>query len=478
MIRILAFLFLLATGAHAEVIFVDLNDAGEEIRHCQAGLDAKNAKQTWQNPEQLNVVKGTPGDRGDYTKTYHALRAKIQDMIRRGVKIDSIVISGEDGSGHFFGTQGDFHSYELKALMDEFPQVASTLKTAALWGCYPTSVHGAEQFWINKLPNMQLTMGFVVQGPDKTREANHVLLKQFCERREEAAQATTIDQMCKFYDSLQQVAVTSLGLCNRMGVASREYAIGRTGEKCFTYDQMHKRCPSFINNRELQNVYERYMSGDAEPPEESFARISDLRNFYNEVQKWRHCAEQYKTARGSDMPYAPNLIRLIKYQKLKKNMAKLNAPELAEYDRALERAGLGALKLGDITKLSRKSMNQKIEAAVAALQGQTVEVPVTSAPPADVLPRSERACNGNFMFSGCAGDEGSRRSPAPVSNAQSVRGVQDPPLLRMAQCMRQTFVNMDNVCSPFDLVSNHPRTSSMCLKSYAEAKVRFPDDPC
>jgi hypothetical protein len=328
---------------------------------------------------------------------------------------------------------------------------------------------------------MQFTMGFVTQGPNKTRPANHVLLRQFCERRREAAEATTMDQLCRFYDSLQQLTPTSIGVCNRQGIASREYAVGGKGEKCFTYQQLHDRCPSFINNKELQGIYDRYMNGDAEPPEDTETRVTDLRYYYNEVNKWRHCAQKYKDARGTNMPFPPNLIRLIKYQKVKKNLADLNRNELKAYDQALERAGLGALKLGDITKLSRKALNDKITAAVAALSGKNVEVPASSPPPREETPMSRNCDGGSFMFGGCDGTETAARPQRATQFSaarRTVRAVKDETLLRMAQCARQTFVNMNHECIPFDLVGDHPKSQSMCLMNYDEAQEKNEDDPC
>ncbi len=473
------FLLLFSFAARGELIYLDMNNAGEEIKACQAGIEAKNAKKLWQEPEQLHVVKGVAGESNFKSKTYYALRAKIMDMINRNIKIDGIVISGEHGDGHFFGSQGDFYQRELVALTKEFPEVGKSLKTAALWGCYPTSVHGAEQYWVNKLPNMQFTMGFVTQGPDKTREANHVLLKQFCERREEAAEATTLDQLCKFYDSLHQVVPTSLGLCNRAGIASKEYAQGPNGEKCLTYKQLHDRCPAFINNPALEGVYERYMSGESEPPAEVPGRVSELRNFHNEAQKWRQCAAKYKAQRGTDMPFPPDLIRLIKYKKIKENLARINAQELAEYDSALERRGLGALKLGDITKTSRKSMNQKIEAAMKALEGEDVEVPVAS-PPRPAANRSRPPCVGaGFLFSDCDDSAGAGRASEAAPSRRIVRAVsEDPTLLRMAHCMKETFISMNGECSAFDVVSGHARTQSPCLMKYERAREKNEDDAC
>lgn len=80
------------------------------------------------------------------------------------------------------------------------------------------------------------------------------------------------------------------------------------------------------------------------------------------------------------------------------------------------------------------------------------------------------------MFGGC-GSGSATAYPASGSRG-SLRAVQDPTLLRMAQCMRQTFVNMNHECTPFDLVGDHAKSQSACLMNYDEAKEKSEDDPC
>lgn len=452
---------LIFLSAHAEMIFLDLNDAPQEIAACKEGV--QSASMRGERREELHIVNPSTrprqrGENSNRSNTYHALRAKIIELRSRNIPIDSIVISGEDGSGEFFGSQGKLPYHEFQSLVREFPDVEKTLNTAAVWGCYTTTVNGSEQYWLNRMPNMQFTMGFTTQGPNKTRPGNHVLLRQFCERRKEAARATTMDALCKFYDSLRQLTTTSVAVCNRQGIATAEYS---ATDKCLTYKQLHDRCPNFINNQALQSMYDRYMSGDQDPPVDDDNRPSELRKYYNEVNKWRHCARDYRTARGSDMPLPPNLIRLIKYKSVKENLARLNRNELESYDEELQRAGLGAFKVGDITRLSRRALNDRIMGAIAALEGQSVQAPA---------PAGRRcAGGGGFLFSGC---DDSASSP------RTVRAAKDPVLLRMAQCMRQTFIQMNHLCIPFDNVSAGSKTQSGCLLNYDEAHERSEDDPC
>jgi hypothetical protein len=506
---LLAVLIFVSGAAHAKCLFVNLNNASEEINYCKRGLEEK-AVRTGQDVEDLIVVDGVEGDTPDtkkrtHSNTYWQLRKVIAEKLRNGERLDCIVISGEDGSGHFFGTNAagqstNFYSADLRQLYDDFPQLKGTLNSAALWGCYPTSVHGAEQFWVNRIPAMQFTMGFTIQGPSKERGANHDLLRQFCDRREEGAQATSMDALCQFYDSLQQITHTSLGICNRTGLASKEYGHPGTDERCFTYDQLKDRCSEFLQNYDaLEATYEDYKQGKREDFEfDKNGNLSDLRKFYNQVQLWRHCQDKFKTERGYDMPYAPDIIRLVKFNKLLSNLKKMNGPELQQYDIMLKNMGLKDFRLGDLATAHRSDLIAKLEGVIGALEklagganSVTIETQVAKTAPAKAPePEATVDISNGFLFGGGDTSQGAdTAAPAPVTSTQTVQatvtksaglvnGIDPARALRMAQCLRQTLVNTDYRCAPFSMVSEHPSGPSLCVISYERAAQRFEDDPC
>ena len=198
-----------------------------------------------------------------------------------------------------------------------------------------------------------------------------------------------------------------------------------------------------------------------------------LRDYYNKLNLWRHCRAEFKMDRGYDMPFPPEVIRLIKYYKIRTNLAKLNAEELADYDREMKKAGLGALSLGDISNpsMNRQQMNEKLEQAVSALRGETVQV----APPPIAFEKPTRpsGSSGGFLF-----DPAAETRPVLRAPAGTIRGVKNPTLLRMAQCMRMTFVNMDYRCTQFKNIGEHVGDPSNCLMNYNRAKVKEDDDDC
>lgn len=500
---LLLFSMMAITGS-AEIIFVDINDAPLEIQACEAGL-ADKARKTGKAEPPLERTNGNCNDTGgifgtdkvprkERTDTYWCLRHKVKTMLESGRKIDSLVISGEDGNGQIFGrykgNPGALHAHEIALLYEEFSELKSTLKSAALWGCYPTTVDAAEQYWLIPNQSMQFTMGFTLQGPDKERPANHALLRQFCEKREEAVEAAQRNALCEFYDKIQQdpLAMTHMGMCDRYGVASKDYAYpGMEDEDhCFTYEELHKRCGEFIPYYESQvKMYEDYRLGKRDDFEFDIydrdgdgdkTEKSELRLFYDELQKWRHCADQLKVDRSFDMPYAPDVIRLIKSKYLQKHAAELHSPEFKQYDHALIKMGLASLALGDVSKLSRSELVEKIQGAVVAtneLKGGTNSIDVTPVLQPKVTSEESDSTEFGILFSEETYVEAKPQTPAPVTVTKSKNGLVnnvDPEAVhRMAQCFRKTLVNTSWECVPPSWVGSEGKRKSRCLISYERA---------
>lgn len=418
---------------HADMIFLDLNNADQEFNACKAGVDQNNKDKRKANPDGIVRVKGENGEADDgvgHTNTYYKLRKAVIGMLKAGRTIDSIVISGDDGTGHFFGSNGDFQHHELRAILKEFPQVGKSMQSAALWGCYGPTLYGAEQFWINRMPNMKFTMGFMGQGPAKDKPVNHSLLTQFCQQREEAVQLTTKDQLCAFYQNLQKLVPTSVGVCNRVAFASAEYRPKGSKEECFTAEELKARCREFTMDEKLDQVYEDYLSGRRTPEKEVPGKVSPLRRYYNKLNLWRHCGEKFKEDRKKPMPFGPEVIALVKYRNLVNTFNKLNANELASYDRAMAASGYGNLAISNALRdpnIDRGMVNKLIQDAIT----------VTS------------------------------RSP------------RDSTLNRMAMCLKMTYVKMDYRCHQFKNVDEEiGGEPSGCLMNYARAQKKEDDDDC
>ncbi len=62
------------------------------------------------------------------------IRLKLAELQKKGVAVDSLVISSHDGGGNFFGTFGQTSKYEIANLTDPFPALKDTLKSVYMLG--------------------------------------------------------------------------------------------------------------------------------------------------------------------------------------------------------------------------------------------------------------------------------------------------------------------------------------------------------
>lgn len=415
---LIPFMMFCSWSARASILFIDLNESPKEAEACRQGAQDASA-----NDE---VVVVAPPAGSSKVVNMDMIMAKVREARRKGINFDSVVVSGEDGSGHFFGTQGDFYASDFKKLINDLNQGGSRITTTALWGCYPTNKYGCETYWLKPHPSINMAVGFASQAPNGERPIGHELMKEFCKNREEAANAVTFDQMCLFYRNLSAGRLnTSVSVCNREGVASDFYDPSGSGKRaCQTNDELDARCKDFDPDRRQLAVFERCMNATDSRYDQNCkdvpGKVSALRQYYNQLHLWRHCKEVVKTDQGYEMPTPPQVIRLLKFDYVKENLANFHEDELAEYDERLSAEGLDQYALGDITGLSRAQLNQKIEGAIVEL----------------------------------------KRSGA------------DPALLKMAEGLGRTFVSIDPRCSHFSNVTLNLGKRSTCILSYAQASSR------
>jgi hypothetical protein len=262
-----ALLFALLSALHAyagDVLIVDLNNSAKEVSHCKQGV-ADNNRMKGGNDQVVVAGAGQPVNAATLEKL-------IGEREAQGKSFDSIVISGHDGSGHFFGQSGDLVASDLAAIVERHPKLKDSLTGMALWGCYTSNANASENYWMKNIsPNIKSTIGFTLQSPDNTRPGNWALLQDYCQKREQIADASTQAEMSEVFYGLKGIGNWNASVCYGNGVCSNDY--GKTGEKnrtCFhTYEELHQRCAKFDPGKKLKTTYENYFNagpGFENPP--------------------------------------------------------------------------------------------------------------------------------------------------------------------------------------------------------------------
>ena len=447
--------------AHGMVLFIDLNKAPKEYGACMEGAGEDN----------VSVVSQETNEDGAPITVDHIVH-RLKELKALGTPADTIVVSGHQGGGLAFGDGGQLSSLQLTRALSGNASVT----TIGMVGCYTGNVEAAERQWLLPNKNVRQVFGFPGQSPTKTANDTATLVKDYCQHSQEYARRSSKEDTCQVYPHLANLTRQSVALCSRDAIAARAYG----GKGCYTYQELYDRCAEFDPGEEKLVTFMNYMSpedpcGDyANPPRDKNSAYEDggspLRTYYNQVHLWRHCADQIQADRGYDMPEPTTLIRLIKYDTVKTNLARLNARELADYDQRLSDLCLDQFRLGDITNLSRAKMNERILGAVRALETKRVANRSAANEEDDATPERELAAAGN-----CAAP-----LPRPRRNCQPNAAVSARAVGVMARMLKDTFVDLTyrtseygatRACSSFHLVEEGapPDFKSECIVDYQTA---------
>lgn len=435
----MTFLFaLLLASAHAgDVLFVDLNNSANEAEACKAGVQAKNPNEHFEKFGKSDLAKYSRSGEMDAD----ALNRFVAAKERAGRKFDCVVISGHDGSGHFFGENGDLTAGQAASLVAR-SRLKDSLTSMALWGCYTANANAAENYWMQKIsPNIKSTIGFTLQSPSNRRPENFALLQDYCMKREQIANAETKAEMSNQFYHLAGINKMNAAVCYKEGVCANEYA--NPGEKgnCFhSYEELQQRCSKFDPSRKLLATYKAYFEASdpayANPPpdgEDEYVTEGTydpstkgaLRNYYNQLHLWYHCSYDLYKHTGYSMPMPATVIRLTKFETVKRNFAALHQKELEQYNALLAQMGLGQLAL-DPANMSRKDIVERMRKAIAKLEG--------------------------------------------LSDASSgkVNGVDPYKLLIMAYGFDNSLRTLKTNCLPFSYVHENAGEHSDCIAQYGE----------
>lgn len=340
-----------------DILFLDLDGSLNELRACQQGATAANPDDEVEEIEHEVNAK--------------TVRAAIRGYALEGRKFDTIIISGHDGSGEFYGAnENRFSAADLQSIMREQPAFAANVTSVALWGCYSTPTHECETDWLRQVgPNVKLAAGFTREAPTAAQQGNGQLLREFCQKRSLGVNAQSQDEFCSFFDGLSRASNFSIGVCTQTGLATRR------GKSCIdSYENLHRRCDKYLSDPKYSvaartAMYGKFLAatepGFAEPPPDD--NNSTLSKYYNDIHEWYHCQRDAKTKMGIDLPDPLQILRLTAFSDFRKNFAAAESAEIQQYNDYLRRMGLGQFALEHVEAMKRGDIVARTMGAVSAL---------------------------------------------------------------------------------------------------------------
>ncbi len=307
------------------VLFIDANNSPLEIEKareaaCQRGED---------------IVVAGPSE----------VESKARQLAGRNKSISSLIASGHDGGGHFYGSRGSVNkstiiqgiqrAYQGKEdLLDE-------LEGIFLWGCY-TTVPSEVVYWKSAFPAAKFIIGFHGSGPSNTNPSGLRMLKSSLIKQGEICAIRSEQRMRQVIASISDLRYTSVGVFAHSCNMEQNFYLMQRMDDQGRLNQTSGTLESNLDCRQIRSMaqagvreFHRYFSGELAIPANTSS--GPLRDLYSFVRQNEQCFE-------NDFVVGDRVGSLLFFDGVKKNFAKtferdINAAatELSQLGRYLDR---------------------------------------------------------------------------------------------------------------------------------------------
>lgn len=229
--------------------------------------------------------------------------AKFKELAGKDKSVNSIVLSGHDGSGSFHGIAGGGDKRQIVELLKDAykdkPELLEQLNSVYLWGCY-TATRAETDWWSKNLPSLNIVGGFHGTGPSIGKTASNQMLYDLMSSEEEIARVSEENRLEGQLKGLDGLPYLLSGIyvknCNE-----DEYYLSRqksqSGDRLVTSfgptgEEVCKERES--ENKELHSRFMKYFNGELPIPKDT--QNGELRRIYNFSRAWEHCGQYWDAA--------------------------------------------------------------------------------------------------------------------------------------------------------------------------------------
>lgn len=409
--------FLFSLQAKADFLFINLNDAAEEIKYAQKALANINKihAQKGEPLEELVVVpEPLPPAEARKLNDLNFRLYKLNKTLQSECKITqapscqelesmqnkleqekksflektkfnaevlqkalakqqekkrdfrSLIISGHDGTGTFSGVNGNISDAKLGEIFLSYPLLSANLTTIYAWGCYTANPGAIDGMWKKNFPNLLAVFGYDYKGAKKDAKAGLNYLQNMMEKEEKAYRAKNAKELQDLLKTIKgyQLVKPAISVCDM-------YA---TPTEASTLTEIKKDCASKMSElKKIKTVFDCYARAKDEncynPPENT--SVSKLREYYELLQSAQICEQVAEYEAEFRSLSKDQTIRLIFYRNIVANLQNNYQKEFLEVDKTLEQLGASsALRFGSVKDLSRHDLMMRVELLNDFLIGQ------------------------------------------------------------------------------------------------------------
>lgn len=209
----------------------------------------------------------------------NSLQQELKKLKDQGVNLTSLVISGHDGHGSFFGVNGYFTATDFGKAFKENAPLGNNIRSLALWGCDSAGPNDSIYQWQPMLPNLEIIAGFDGVAPSNERKAGHDYLENFLKQEKKLTAIKDQEALKAAFKRIEGVNVVTASMCTEKNFVS-------STKKSFNIKERVDRC---LGPEGAEKIKKHHCIRNAEPA-------------CSQVECSRHkaCAGRCRDSRASD----------------------------------------------------------------------------------------------------------------------------------------------------------------------------------
>lgn len=281
-----------------------------------------------------------------------SLRQTLDQLKKSGQSVSSLILSGHDGGGEFYGDVGEssISKEDIFNIARDYPQQLGTARSVILLGCW-SAVPFEVEMWKANMPSLKVIAGFGGSAPAVTVAASGQyaagILKNepYFHSRDENEIYRRLSAINDINRISAAVYVDPSSGCAGLDASAyyalfaqmenrdqRDYKPGINRFSVPDQDTLKLRCETFSINPPFWKRLNDYFEGKPEP-----TNNRELTGLYDQLRQNEKCYSTPDTRTG--LAYSPDQILMLRFfQEVKKNFAKYFAQQIADGYKELDEA--------------------------------------------------------------------------------------------------------------------------------------------
>lgn len=281
----------------AQKCYAQQGNCVKEVQDYESKLAAFTKAQgdlnSWENEHK---EKGT---------SLEIITKKLEDFKANGTHLSSLILSGHDGGGHFYGDTDGITKEQILSLASKYPDEMNNMSSLLLMGCWSAVPKEVDE-WKTAFPRLKIVGGFVGSAPAVERPAGGHFIADLLSSESKIGNNKDQNAVKNLLGSVRDLKTVTAGVyvdttksgCNNVTENKNQYyfvspALNETeiGEdlvglhpyKSTASSEAELQCRVYSAQFDWKTI-DSYFMGDKEPD-----NTPELKSLYSSLRNHEHC---------------------------------------------------------------------------------------------------------------------------------------------------------------------------------------------